>query len=213
MNIRLALKKAADTLLPCIPACVACGVEKGVTDFLCPDCQKEMNTLHAGPSAAGGFRAVSAYEYRGLAAKLVQRCKYSGGKWLCAFMADAMAQAYDIAEADVICHVPLHDKRRKSRGFDQAEELAKQLSRLTGRPFVSALMRVRNTPTQTKLSAAERRENVAGAFESVCPVSGRAILVDDVLTTGATAAECAGVLLAAGAQSVVILTFARAMLE
>ena len=213
MNIRTALKKAADTLLPYIPACVACGVEKGVDGYLCPDCSKEMDALQAGQSETGGFPAFSAYEYRGLAAKLVQRYKYSDDKWLCAFMASAMAQACDISEADIICHVPLHDKRRISRGFDQAEELAKRLSELTGKPFLSALKRVRNTPTQTKLSAAERRENVAGAFESVCPVSGRAILVDDVLTTGATAAECAGVLLAAGAQSVVILTFARAMLE
>jgi len=113
---------------------------------------------------------------------------------------------------DVICHVPLHDKRRKSRGFDQAEELAQQLSRLTGKPFVRALKRVRNTPTQTKLSAAERQRNVADAFESVCPVSGRALLVDDVLTTGATAAECASALLKSGAQTVVVLTFARAAL-
>ncbi len=211
MNIRAALKKAADTLFPCIPACVACGVEKGVTNYLCPDCRKEMDALRAGQSVIGRFHAFSACEYRGLAARLVQRYKYSDDKWLCAFMASAMAQACDMAGADVICHVPLHDKRRKSRGFDQAEELAKWLSELTGKPFVRALKRVRHTPTQTKLSAAQRKKNVAGAFESLCPISGRAVLVDDVLTTGATAAECAGVLLESGAQSVVILTFARAL--
>ena len=212
MNIRAALKKAADTLFPCIPACVACGVEKGVTNYLCPDCRKEMDALRAGQFAARGFTAASACEYRGLAARLVQRYKYSDDKWLCAFMASAMAQACDMTNVDVICHVPLHDKRRKSRGFDQAEELAQQLSRLTGKPFVRALKRVRNTPTQTKLSAAERQRNVADAFESVCPVSGRALLVDDVLTTGATAAECASALLKSGAQTVVVLTFARAAL-
>lgn len=212
MNIRAALKKAADTLFPCIPACVACGVEKGVTNYLCPDCRKEMDALRAGQSVIGRFHAFSACEYRGLAARLVQRYKYSDDKWLCAFMASAMAQACDMTNVDVICHVPLHDKRRKSRGFDQAEELAQQLSRLTGKPFVRALKRVRNTPTQTKLSAAERQRNVADAFESVCPVSGRALLVDDVLTTGATAAECASALLKSGAQTVVVLTFARAAL-
>jgi len=211
MNIRSALKKAADTLFPYIPACVACGVEKGVDGYLCPDCRKEMDALRAGQFAARSFLAISAFYYNGLAAKLVLRYKYSGGKWLSAFMACAMAKACDMMDVDVICHVPLHDKRRKARGFDQAEELAKQLSRLTGKPFVNALKRGRNTPTQTKLSAAERRENVRGAFESICPVSGRIVLVDDVLTTGATAAECAGVLLKSGAQSVVILTFARAL--
>lgn len=210
MKLQTLFKKAADMLFPYIPACVACGVEKGVTEFLCPSCKKEVDTLRAGRLTIWSFHAVSAYEYRGLAAKLVQRYKYSDDKWLCAFLADSIAKAYDLAEADIICHVPLHDKRRKSRGFDQAEELAKRLSQLTGKPFVNALRRVRNTPTQTKLSAAERLENVYGVFESVCPVSGRVALVDDVLTTGATAAECAKVLLAAGAQSVVILTFAQA---
>ena len=92
-------------------------------------------------------------------------------------MASAMAKACDMTNADVICHVPLHDKRRKSRGFDQAEELAKRLSGLTGKPFVHAIKRVRHTPTQTKLSAAERQENVRGAFESLCPISGRIALV------------------------------------
>jgi competence protein ComFC len=213
MNIRAALKKAADTLFPYIPACVACGIEKGVDGYLCPDCRKEMGALRAGQFAAMGFQAVSAYEYCGLAASLVQRYKYSDDKWLCAFMASAMAKACDMTNADVICHVPLHDKRRKSRGFDQAEQLAKRLSELTGKPIVRAIKRVRHTPTQTKLSAAERQENVRGAFESLCPISGRIALVDDVLTTGATAAECAGVLLKSGAQSVVILTFARAAQE
>jgi ComF family protein len=210
MNIRTLLKKAADTLFPYIPACVACGVEKGVNGYLCPDCTKQMDALRAGHLTIGRFRATSAYNYDGLAVKLVRRYKYSDDKWLCAFMADSVAQICNMDDVNVICHVPLHDQRRKARGFDQAAELARRLSELTGKPFVSALMRVRNTPTQTKLSAAERLENVAGAFESVCPISGRVALVDDVLTTGATAAECANVLLTAGAQSVVVLTFARA---
>jgi ComF family protein len=144
-------------------------------------------------------------------ARLVRRYKYNGDKWLSAYMAGAMTAACDMDGADIICHVPLHEKRRRSRGFDQAEELAKRISEQTGKPFVSALRRIRNTKTQTKLNAVQRQENMRGAFESTCPVNGRVILVDDVLTTGATAAECAAVLMAAGAADVTVLTFARAM--
>jgi ComF family protein len=211
MNIRAALKKMADMVFPYIPSCVVCGVEKGVGAYLCPDCEKEMNIRRAGKSTAGRYEAFSAFDYDGLAAKLVRRYKYNDDKWLCAFMADEMTKACDMAAVDVICHVPLHDKRRKLRGFDQAAELAKRMAEITGKPYENALIRTRNTPTQTKLNAAERQENVYGAFESACPVSGRVALADDVLTTGATAAECARMLMAAGAQSVVVVTFARAI--
>jgi len=81
---------------------------------------------------------------------------------------------------------------------------------LTGKPYFTAIRRIRNTPSQTKLNAVERKENMRGAFEPAQAVHGRVLLVDDVLTTGATVAECANVLKAAGAQSVTVLTFARA---
>ena len=211
MSIRVALKKLADMLFPYIPRCVVCGVEKGVDTFLCAGCAKEIETRRAGSSVAKGFPAISAYEYGGPVARLVRRYKYSDDKWLSAYMADAMIKACDMDEMDIVCHVPLHEKRCKSRGFDQAEELAKRISERTGKPFVCALLRNRNTMTQTKLNAAERQENIYGAFESICPVSGRVVLVDDVLTTGATSAECARVLMAVGAQSVTVVTFARAV--
>ena len=212
MSIKTALKKLADRLFPYIPRCVVCGVEKGVERYLCPDCAEKMETKRAGAAAAGAFAAVSAYRYDGAAAKLVRRYKYGGDKWLAAFMADAVANACDMDGVDIICHVPLHDKRRKSRGFDQAEELAKRVSGITGKPHISALRRVRHTKTQTKLSAAQRQENMRGAFECTLRINGRVLLIDDVLTTGATAAECAAVLAAAGAKAVRVATFAQAVL-
>jgi competence protein ComFC len=211
MSIRMVLKKLADMVFPYIPGCVVCGVEKGVDAYLCPDCKKEMDMRRAGTSNAGVFAACSMYEYDGPVARLVRRYKYNDDKWLSAFLAEAIVSTCDIENVDVICHVPLHEKRRKSRGFDQAEELAKRVAEKTGKPYICALKRIRNTRTQTKLNAAERQENMRGAFESMCPVSGHVALVDDVLTTGATAAECAQVLMAAGAQSVTVVTFARAI--
>ena len=213
MSIRTALKKLADIIFPYIPRCVVCGVEKRVDAYLCPDCAAELETRRAGASVAGAYPAYSAYEYGGPAAKLVQRYKYGGDKWLRAFMADAIIEAVDMSEVDAVCHVPLHDKRRKTRGFDQAAELAKSIAEQTGKPYVVALRRVRNTPTQTKLSAQQRQENMRGAFESAERVSGHVLLIDDVLTTGSTAAECAVVLVAVGASSVTVATFARTEME
>lgn len=210
MSIRTALKKLADMIFPYIPRCVVCGVEKRVDAYLCPDCALELELMRAGASVAGAYAAYSAYEYGGAAARLVQRYKYGGDKWLRTFMADAIIEAVDMSAVDAVCHVPLHDKRRKTRGFDQAAELAQSISAQTGKPYIPALRRVRNTPTQTRLNTRQRQENMRGAFESTCPVTGRVLLIDDVLTTGATAAECAAVLLAAGAASVTVATFARA---
>ena len=117
---------------------------------------------------------------------------------------------YAVTDFDWICHVPLHKKRRAARGFDQARELAMYMAGVTGIPFFAALKRIRNTPTQTRLNEKERKENVRGAFEKTMDISGRVLLIDDVLTTGATAEECAAVLKAAGAKSVCIATFASA---
>lgn len=211
MSIKMLLKRLADMVFPYIPRCVSCGVEKGVDAYLCAGCAADMQKRRAGASGAGAYPAFSAYRYDGPVARLVRRYKYGGDKWLCACMADAMAAVIDMAGVDAVCHVPLHGKRRRSRGFDQAEALAKRLAAQSGRPFVGALRRVRNTRTQTRLNARQRQDNMRGAFESVGPVSGRLVLVDDVLTTGATAAECAAVLTAAGAQSVTVLTFAQAV--
>ncbi len=213
MSIRKAIKKLADMMFPYIPRCVVCGVEKRVDAYLCPDCAAELELRRAGASVAGAFAAYSAYEYGGAAARLVQRYKYGGDKWLSAFMADAIIETVDMSEVDAVCHVPLHDKRRKSRGFDQAAELARSISAQTGKPYIEALRRVRNTPTQTKLNAQQRQENMRGAFEMAAPVSGRVLLIDDVLTTGATAAACATALVAAGAANVTVATFARAEME
>ena len=118
-----------------------------------------------------------------------------------------------LAGAAVLVPVPLHPRRRRARGFNQSELLARELGRRAGIAVAAAaLVRRQDTPPQTGLSAAARRANVRGAFavRHRSQVSGRAVvLVDDVLTTGATAAACAQALRAAGAREVRLLTAAR----
>jgi len=114
---------------------------------------------------------------------------------------------------DAVVPVPLHWRRRWARGFNQSELLARGIARRCGVPMVRVLHRTRPTATQTGLSNTGRRHNVAGAFQVRRPqsVAGkRILLVDDVMTTGSTAAACARALRRAGAGRIVVLTVARA---
>ncbi|MCH8160332.1 MAG: ComF family protein [Chloroflexi bacterium] len=129
-------------------------------------------------------------------------------------MAGLLAEAaleFDM-ETDLIVPVPLAALRHRTRGYNQASELAKHLGRELDAPVrPRALERVRHTPPQARSAdAAQRRRNVQGAFRSEDPAveGNRILLVDDITTTGATLAACADALNRAGAQSVSCLTFA-----
>jgi len=205
------LKRLMDALFPYIPKCVGCGVEKGAENSLCPKCAAELSVPENGWVQGCGLPAFSLFWYDGLAARVVRGYKYSDKRWLSNFMGEQMANAaWQMGDFDAVCHVPLHEKRRKARGFDQAELLARHIAQGLGVPFVVGAARVHNTRTQTKLSRQQRRENMQGAFVPATRLSGHILLIDDVLTTGATAAACAQALMLAGAQSVTLLTFARA---
>lgn len=162
-------------------------------------------------------RARAAFRYDDASRSLVLRFKHADdthgapayGQWL------ARAGAALCREADLIAPVPLHRWRLLARRYNQAALLARSVSRIAGvRLAVDLLVRRRHTPSQGRLSAVARRRNVRGAF-SVRPArapmvaDARILLIDDVLTTGATAEECARVLLSAGAAAVDVLTLAR----
>jgi len=115
------------------------------------------------------------------------------------------------AEPDAVTWVPLSRRRLSERGFDQARALAEVVSASSSVRSVSLLERTIDLPPQAKRSGAERRAAVAGAFRAVGPCPPRVLLVDDVLTTGATAGACARALRAAGARHVAVLTAARAV--
>jgi ComF family protein len=108
------------------------------------------------------------------------------------FMERHLQECAKGSDASTITWVPLGRRRRRGRGYDQAELLAKGLARASGLSCGRLLERVRETDPQARRSGAERRRAVAGAFRPVVsPSPSRVVLVDDVLTTGATAAECA----------------------
>jgi ComF family protein len=116
---------------------------------------------------------------------------------------------------DALIAVPLHAERLAERGFNQAEELARRLAQRTGLPLVRAgLARCRDTGHQARLSRRERQANIQAAFswQAASPPPARVLLVDDVLTTGATLAACAEALRAAGAREVRAVAVARSLL-
>lgn len=138
--------------------------------------------------------------------------KYEGWRRLGESMALAMQRLEPLAGADALVPVPLGAARRRRRGYNQSAELARPLGALARLPVhEAALVRVRETATQTRLTPDGRRANLAGAFRAGAGVRGRRlVLVDDVFTTGATLVEAALALLEAGAARVGAVTFARA---
>ena len=177
-------------------------------------------TLDCGLCRRGTFvfeQARSFAPYEGILQALIQRLKYDGyrplAKPLGRFLAEAVRRL-DAQPFDLTVPVPLHRRRQRQRGFNQAALLAAQVAPLLGTPPGNKdCVRVRDTPPQTGLRAAARRKNVAGAFHVPEPqrIEGRRVLlIDDVLTTGATANSCAQALLDAGAQGVWVATLARA---
>lgn len=166
------------------------------------------------PFAAGA----SLGPYEGPLRVAVQQLKYHGRRRaasrLAAFLLEDESIRRLVATSDVLVPVPLHPRRLRERGYNQSALLAAELARLTGRSVhEAALVRRRDTPPQAGRSAAERRRNVAGAFvvRRRGAVDGRVVtVVDDVLTTGATARDCARALSGAGAFEVRLVTAARA---
>ena len=184
-----------------------------------PLCDRCGDPLHLGLACrlcAGwpaGFRSArSAVWLEESARRAVHHLKYDGWWRAAEAMASAMSTLPPLTGRPTLVPIPLGRRRRRRRGYNQSERLAAALAtRVGGRVREDLLSRRRETPTQTALTPEERQANVAGAFVGRGTVRGaRLVLVDDVFTTGATLAEAAAALLAAGAEEVHAVTFARA---
>jgi competence protein ComFC len=156
----------------------------------------------------------SAFRFEGSARAAILRMKFSGEGAVASALGRAMAAvSADLLPADLITWVPLSRKRLSTRGYDQARLLARRVSRELDLPARSMLGRVRDIPPQARSRADERVAAIDGLFVSKREAPASVLLVDDVLTTGATASECARVLMMAGARRVLLLTAARSMLR
>jgi ComF family protein len=184
--------------------CRHCGLPLPVTG-LCGLCQ-----VRPPPYS----RCISPLLYQAPVSHLVAHFKYSGrlayGRLLSGVLLQRLREEAELG-ADLIVPVPLHWRRRWTRGFNQAEIIADEISRALRLPLQTRdLIRVRPTPPQQSLSAVERRKNLRAAFAVKRAFTGRDIaLVDDVVTTGATVSEISQLLLSAGANSVQVWCLAR----
>jgi len=239
LGFRRLVASLADLLLP--PVCVACHTRIEGHGLLCGDCWSRIDFIAPPVCARLGVplpydtgepclsaaaiadppvydRARAVARYFSTMRELIQGFKYGDrheglalfGRWM------AAAGSELIAGADLIVPVPLYRSRLWSRRFNQSAMLAKRVGRLAGVPVDCFLLaRVKRTPSQVGLTAAQRRRNVAGAFQVTCArahIQGkRIIVVDDVITTGATADACARTLKRAGAARVDVLALARAV--
>lgn len=197
------------------PLCPRCGTPFPVAegeDHLCGDC-----LITERPYAVA--RSVGRYEKTLLTA--IHRFKYRGktgiGDLLSGIMADFAEKTWDMKVFSRILPVPLHRRRLRERGFNQAVILARGLSRRFNIPLdFTSLRRNLFTPPQVGLDRKQRLANVQGAFTVTHPerIAGRRLLlVDDVFTTGSTLNECARVLIQAKAEAVAVLTMARAVYD
>lgn len=221
-----------DFALP--PRCPACGTITAEIDLFCSGCWQEIEFLGSGCTTCGlpleateaetcgacladppPLRRIrSAVAYGEAARSLVLRLKYGRKTALARTMAHYMRRPLgELTAGALLVPVPLHRRRLWGRGFNQAALIAAELARKSGGESDAMLLRrTRHTPRLKGMSVSERRRAVQGAF-AVRPgreVRGRnIILVDDVYTSGSTAAACARLLKRSGAESVELLTWAR----
>lgn len=199
--------------------CVLCGhiLEKDETD-LCHDCR-----IHAPECPVSNSKYpylnswVALWYYEDTVRRSLLRYKFYGKRRYASPYARLLGMKLmkeDRLDFDILTWIPVSARRRRKRGFDQVELLAEKLGREIGKAPQPLLKKIRDNPAQSGIvGQAERRANVLGAYEVLHPellAGKRVLLLDDIVTTGATAAECARVLLTAGAKEVHFAVIAAA---
>lgn len=193
-----------------------CNLCKRETEaFLCDRCKRDLNILNE--KSILEIKYIDEVYYSCLSSRLVRRYitefKYNNKPnfrhGIAEIMGENIVKNNLKEKIDLIIPIPIHKSRINKRGYNQAELLAKEISKITNIPMAGdILIKVKNTPSQTKLDVIERLTNLEGAFEVNGDVKDkRILLIDDILTTGATLKEGAKTLQKAQVKSVTALVF------
>ena len=222
-------RKILNALLP--GSCLLCGADSQ-GNLLCPPCADDLpalsttccpicadQTTHgercgACLREAPHFeRTIALYRYDFPADRIIHALKYGHQLAVAAWGARMLAEQIGTEPYDWVIPLPLHPERLRERGFNQSAEIAREFGNWAKIPVDrSNVLRTRATPPQAELPHKARHKNVRGAFECRADFSGqRLLLIDDVMTTGATANECARVLKLHGAAEVAVAVIARAL--
>lgn len=204
-----------DVLRRLLPrACPGCGAQLGREIGLCVACRAELRPQVEKHSTLQGrveAHLVTLGPYRGVTRRAIRALKYGGSRDLALPLGQSLAQGIPADwQVSAVIPVPLHRARARERGYNQAELLAAVIADTLQVPCVPVLTRTRATAQQAKQHAAARASNLAGAFavSGVVP-SGTVLLVDDVMTTGATLLACRDALNQAGQQTIKYAVVAR----
>ncbi|MBI4698122.1 MAG: ComF family protein [Nitrospirae bacterium] len=190
------------------PMCQRCGKPlASEVSTICGECMKDEPAF----IYARGFGL-----YEGALKKAINLLKFYGIKRLSKPLSDIIASV-KMPQVEAVVPVPLHEKRLRQREFNQSALLAKYLAKKAGTSFMSdCLVKIKDTRPQVGLNADERRRNVKGAFtvKDKGPVAGKKVLlIDDVVTTGATVRECSRVLKKAGAEKIYVSSLAHSVMD
>jgi ComF family protein len=195
------------------PLCWGCSGPARRGDALCRACRALLHRLSAEPVWLCGTRVWAPVAYSGPARDLVGALKFRGAVGV----ADAMAAQIaanapsELLAGVTLVPVPLHARRLRSRGYNQAAAIAAALGRRAGLEVADFLVRTGPAATQVGRHREQRRAGPAGAIEVRGAVPARVLLVDDVVTTGATLAACRNALRAAGTSEIAAVVFARTL--
>lgn len=217
MKAKAILSRFADLLFP--PRCVFCGAVAAYGAPLCARCEAENPCIHAQkcillPETGQTICCRVPYLYDGSIRESIIRFKFYGKTSYADFFGSRIAGEFqnESRNFDLITAVPVSAGRRKLRGYNQSELIARSAGERMNLPYRETLVKTVDNPEQHKLSMQDRKSNVRGVYQPLQEqeISGkRILLVDDIVTTGATLGECAAVLYAAGAKEVSCTAIAK----
>lgn len=193
--------------------CELCGEELFEEKYFCKKCQEEIEVfLRMEKSEEEGYYVYSLFFYEGLIRDLIRRWKFKASPYMAGIMASLLARF--IVENEIymerLSFIPMHKKKRWTRGFDPIQDLSLALSKELSLPQLGVLERKRSTKSLYKLDPKSRKEELSGCFRALdSPEGGVLCLLDDIYTSGSTTREAARTLFEAGYQDFFFLIIAK----